>query len=285
MIKEGLYGFMQLKNKNILVSVIVPAYNEEKTLEKCLESIRQQIYKKIELIVIDDGSTDTTSKIAKKYADIFIKQEHLGPGVARNKAAEIAKGEILVFIDADMYLDNLYIEKIIRPILERKAKATFTKEEYNANPDNIWSRYFAIDNNLNVRNRIHPSKSNYDNKFRAITKQFFKQSKGYSEQFGYGEDTILNSHEALYATGAICYHYNPSTIKDVFLSARWMGRSTNIKPTINNILRYSIINSIRNSFKKRKQVNLFTFIFYKIVFDLGITWGIIDKNQIHNYAK
>ena len=276
---------MPLKNKNVLVSVIVPAYNEEKTLGKCLLSIKNQTYKNIELIVVDDGSTDDTSKIAKKYADVFMVQKHLGPGVARNKAAKIAKGKILVFIDADMYLDMSYVNYIIRPILNRKSKATFTKEEYVANPNNIWSKCFAIDNDLNVKDRIHSSKSIYDNRFRAITKQFFKRGKGYLEHFGYGEDNILDSPVSLYATRAICYHYNPSTLIDVFISARWMGRSKNLKPKLNNLLRYSVVNSIRNSYRKRKQINLIIFTIYKIIFDLGIVWGIIDNNKTHNYAK
>jgi len=128
---------MLLKNKLPLVSIIVPAYNEEKYIKVCLMSIKNQTYSKTELIVVDDGSTDNTPQIAKRFTDVILSQAHNGPGIARNKAAEVAKGEIFVFIDADMYLDKKYVEKITGPIRKGTAEATFTKEEYVANPENI----------------------------------------------------------------------------------------------------------------------------------------------------
>lgn len=271
----------KMKNKP-LVSVIIPAYNEGRHIEECLISVRNQTYKKLELIVIDDGSRDSTCKIAKRFADVFLTQEHQGPGIARNKAARIARGEILIFIDADMYLDREYVKDIIKPIIVGKERATFTKEEYIANPNNIWSRCFCIDNNLPMNKRIPIEYPSEDNKFRAILKKTFYESKGYLEDVGYGEDNIFNNNISV-ATKALCYHYNPDTISDVFFSARWVGRSNNMVLNLHNVLRYSILNSVRISFYKIKNHTPISFFVYKVIFDFGVLCGILAINE--NNAK
>lgn len=97
------------------VSVVIPVYNSEKYIGKCLDSIMNQTYKDIEIIVINDGSKDNSQKIineyAKKYSNIIaIEQENMGVSKTRNKAIEIAKSEYIMFIDNDDYIDKDYIE-------------------------------------------------------------------------------------------------------------------------------------------------------------------------------
>lgn len=274
------------KNKP-LVSVVVPAFNEEKHIEDCLKSIKGQTYPNIELIVIDDGSTDFTKEIVQKYADVFLIQQHQGPGTARNKAAKIAKGSILIFIDADMYLDKNYIRYIIEPIIDNKAVATFTKDEYIANRQNTWVRCYIYDNNLKENKKNIESFSQYSY-FRAILKEYFLEKGGYNTKLGYNDDcffTINDKEKIACAKGAICYHYNPDRLKDVFLSARWIGRSPTFKKTIHNVLRYSILNSILISIKKINKGAPLIFFIYKCVFDFGILCGILFKNIDSNYAK
>lgn len=91
---------------NTLISVIIPAYNTEKYIEKCIDSVLSQSHESLEVIVVDDGSNDNTVNIVK---DMMIKdnrlslvcQQHQNASIARNKGMEIAKGEYYVFIDAD----------------------------------------------------------------------------------------------------------------------------------------------------------------------------------------
>lgn len=265
-----------------LVSIIVPAYNEEKTIGACLASIEAQSYKPLEVIVVDDGSTDNTLRIVGNYVDSVYSQEHLGTAEARNLGVKKAKGEILVFIDADMALDKEYVSCITKPILQKKAEATFTKEEYVANEKNIWSKCFMIDNDLLNGSRISQKYPNRTNKFRAITKELFNKSSGYLTNYGYGEDTFLRNNVAMNAEGAICYHYNPDTLQDVFFSARWIGRSKNMRKNFENILKYSIINSFKIGIEKILAGAPKRFMLYKITFDLGILIGILKKG---NYAK
>lgn len=91
---------MDIKN-DVRISVIVPSYNEEKMIGRCLRAIRAQKFRDYELIVVDGHSTDNTVKIAKKYADRVVFDEGRGAGAARNLAARSAKAKILAFTDAD----------------------------------------------------------------------------------------------------------------------------------------------------------------------------------------
>ena len=97
-----------------LISVIVPAYNVAPWLPRCLDSILFQTYKKLEIIVIDDGSTDNTSQIVDEYArkDARIEaihQKNVGLVEVRNRGIELAKGEYITFVDADDEIDlNMY---------------------------------------------------------------------------------------------------------------------------------------------------------------------------------
>lgn len=92
------------------ISVIIPVYNTEKYLDKCLSSVINQTFKDIEIILIDDGSTDSSYEICKKYANdderiILIQQSNQGQGFARNNALLKSKGEYLFFLDSDDYIE------------------------------------------------------------------------------------------------------------------------------------------------------------------------------------
>lgn len=105
-----------LKEENIKISVIVPIYNTEKFLEKCIESILNQTLKEIELILVNDGSTDNSYLICEKYAEkdsriLYIKIDNSGCSFARNIGLEKAKGEYITFVDSDDYIEkNMYEE-------------------------------------------------------------------------------------------------------------------------------------------------------------------------------
>jgi len=97
----------------MLVSVIVPAYNAQKTLDLCLKAILQSRFRDYELLVVDDGSTDKTQDIAKRYADhILTHPQNLGRSYARATGMEHARGEILVFIDSDVMMSQDTLDKI-----------------------------------------------------------------------------------------------------------------------------------------------------------------------------
>ena len=104
------------------VSIIIPIYNTSKYLKKCLDSVINQTYKNLEIILVDDGSTDSSGKIADDYAKkdkriIVITQKNQGQSTARNNGLRIATGEYISFIDSDDTIDKTFIEKLLAPYL------------------------------------------------------------------------------------------------------------------------------------------------------------------------
>lgn len=92
-----------------LISVIIPVYNVEKYLRRCLDSVIAQTYQKLEIICVDDGSIDDSGKICDQYAvrDARIKvihQENQGLSAARNRGIDAADGEYIAFVDSDDYI-------------------------------------------------------------------------------------------------------------------------------------------------------------------------------------
>lgn len=103
------------------VSIIIPIYNSEKYLKQCLESIINQTYKNIEIICINDGSTDNSEKIIKDYLKTnknitYLKQPNAGQSIARNKGLEKATGDFILFVDSDDFIEKNMVEKLIDPL-------------------------------------------------------------------------------------------------------------------------------------------------------------------------
>lgn len=99
------------------VSIIIPVYNCERYLKKCLDSLLKQTLKDIEIICINDGSTDNSIKILQKYADkdariLIIDQENKGVSAARNAGVEKAAGEFIGFVDSDDWVNLTFYEKL-----------------------------------------------------------------------------------------------------------------------------------------------------------------------------
>jgi len=106
---------------NKLVSVIIPTYNCGEYIADCINSVLKQTYKNIEIIIINDGSTDNTEEIIERYFRgkvIYLKQENKGPSVSRNRGIRFSHGDYITFIDADDYLLPEFIERSIDEILK-----------------------------------------------------------------------------------------------------------------------------------------------------------------------
>ena len=106
-----------------LISIIVPVYNLEEYLDECLESIREQTYSNIEVILVNDGSTDHSKAICERYCDIdnrfhLINQENQGQSVARNIGVTGSTGELITFVDSDDVISSKYLEVLNRYMTE-----------------------------------------------------------------------------------------------------------------------------------------------------------------------
>lgn len=104
---------------NYLVSINVALYNNEKYIGRCLDSILSQTYKYIEIIVVDDGSTDESRSICMNYPNIrYIRKTNGGLSSARQLGLENSTGDYICFVDADDYLENTYVERLLNKCIK-----------------------------------------------------------------------------------------------------------------------------------------------------------------------
>ncbi|MFM0599723.1 glycosyltransferase [Streptococcus suis] len=152
-VKETLYIYRKIKEE--LISVIVPVYNVENYLHECLDSILNQTYQNLEIILVNDGSTDSSGKICDDYAakDGRIKvihQENGGLSDARNKGLDAMTGQFVTFVDSDDYLGNHCIETLY--IYSQTCQADIAIGKYiEFEEDN---KLFVFPNSQNSVNKI-----------------------------------------------------------------------------------------------------------------------------------
>jgi glycosyltransferase involved in cell wall biosynthesis len=103
-----------------LISAIIPTYNAARYLPEAIASIRSQNYAPLEILVVDDGSTDGTRQLARGWPDVrYVYQENQGVSAARNTGIALARGELLAFLDADDLWTPNHLQLLIKPLLEQ----------------------------------------------------------------------------------------------------------------------------------------------------------------------
>lgn len=122
-------------NNYPLISLIIPCYNAEQTLEKCLNSVIQQSYKNLEIIIINDGSTDKTAEICDAYKNkdsriIVFTQDNSGVSKARNKGIKAATGEYICFVDSDDWVEPNYCYELYNLLITEKADIAVVEAIY-----------------------------------------------------------------------------------------------------------------------------------------------------------
>lgn len=145
-------------NKNYskyLVSVITPAYNCEKYIKQCIDSVIKQSYENWEMIIVNDKSTDNTEKIINEYVKkdprikIYNQEKNLGASVARNKAIEISNGRFIAFLDSDDMWKPNKLEKQVKFMLDNNYGFTFTAYEIISNKSKGENKIFHVPKSIN----------------------------------------------------------------------------------------------------------------------------------------
>lgn len=139
------------------IFIIIPIYNKEKFLYRCLQSVQNQTYKNFEAILVDDGSKDGSRQICKQFTEVdnrfkYVYQNNSGVSVARNTGIGfVSSGSFFSFLDADDWVDNTYCEKMLSAILKNDADMAFCKINYYVNGE----RFAQAEKGLNdvVNNR------------------------------------------------------------------------------------------------------------------------------------
>jgi glycosyltransferase len=144
---------MKTESNNILISVIVPVYNAERFLSKCIESILDQTFKDFELLLINDGSKDKSLDICNEYFEKFpnkikiFNNKNMGCSATRNFGIEHSQGNYLLFIDSDDWIEKDMLEKMYQKTLQEDS-------------DVVISGIFREDNILNVVSKQTPKYTN-----------------------------------------------------------------------------------------------------------------------------
>ncbi len=138
-----------------MISVIIPTFQHADSISACLDSVFAQTYSPIEVIVVDDGSTDNTQEVLKKYEGkiISIKQENQGSNPARNRGFKEAKGEFVIFVDADVIMEKEMLEKMAK-LLDAHPESSYAYSGFTFGWKTFWGTTFNVDK-LKKMNFVH----------------------------------------------------------------------------------------------------------------------------------
>lgn len=202
---------------NKKVSIIVPVYNSEKTILRCLDSILNQTYKNIEIIIIDDGSTDSSYNLIKSRLNNdnrikLIKKENTGVSDSRNNGLGIITGEYVTFVDSDDWIELNLIKKMVE-VLEKENVDIICCNYYLNYEDGKQKKIERKEKRLDKFNALNPSSKYY---FTTVWGKIFRKnvidSLRFSTELYYSEDTLfyiqtLMNASSIYWIKETLYHY------------------------------------------------------------------------------
>ena len=252
------------------VSVLIPVYNTEKYLKKCLDSVINQTLKDIEIIIVNDGSKDNSQAIIEEYAckDERIKyfdQENKGLGATRNKGLEMAKGQYIVFLDSDDWVELDCYEEMYNNAIEK-------------NSDLVIVDYY-IDNE--EKSFIYKNKYQTNQKKEYLKDVLLRNVPGFSWNKLYKKEIIDKNKMKFPIRGEL------ENIEDQYFTTRFVYLSNNIsfvnKPLIHYIIRNSsIVNTYQNGLLEdglalyNANKDLFKNTEYIEVLDIGLLKHIVQ---------
>ena len=215
------------------VSVIVPAYNSENTIGRCLSAIEAQDYplRLFEVIVVDDGSRDSTAEVIKGRGVKYFWQTNKGPATARNKGVEQATGEIILFTDADCVPEKNWIREMTRPFDDKEVAAV--KGAYRTGQKEIVARFCQIEFEERFEMLRRASSIDMIDTYSAgFRKDIFDKMGGFDTSFpaANNEDTELSyrmsakGFKMAFNPNAVVSHLNhPASIKRYARIKFWRG--------------------------------------------------------------
>lgn len=241
------------------VSIIVPIYNDEKYIKQCLDSILEQTYTNIELIIINDGSTDNSQNIIEEYKNKFleikiINQPNSGVSYARNIGLNNATGEYIMFVDSDDIIAKDYIKQMM-DILKKNdldiIKSSFKKFKENPNKyTNIsfYKEHYKIINKNEI-NKIFIETTNFNSScMQLINKKIIDNNKiTFENNIGFAED-FLFTYKVFQLANRIGYINNNGYLcrENINSNSRTGKIEKQIKNCLDTIQAYKILYNEKN---------------------------------------
>ncbi len=215
----GLAGpFRGGRASTVRASIVIPAFNAAATLAECLEACQRQTHPALEIIVADDGSTDSTPDIAKRLGVRYVRQENRGPAAARNTGARMASGDVLVFTDSDCVPEPDWLEKLLTGFTD--ASVAGVGGSYGIrNDSSLLAR--IIHEEIVLRHQRFRDRVDYLGSFNvAYRREAFETAGGFDESFAQasGEDNDLayrlhdNGGTLRFVANARVAHYHPTRL-------------------------------------------------------------------------
>jgi len=166
------------------ISVVIAAFNSEKTLEACLRSAFSSDYPFFEVILVNDGSTDQTARIAAKFPCKLINlAKNMGPGAARNRGVEAANGELLFFLDADIVIEKDTLTRVVQTFVDRpEISALICSYQKNTPVGNFFSAYKNLVHHFTHQTGREDA-ATFCGGFGAIYRDCFLRVGGFDERF------------------------------------------------------------------------------------------------------
>lgn len=271
-----------------LVTVVVPIYNVEKYLAKCIDSIIKQTYSNIEIILVNDGTKDNSFEIAKQKAmqDNRIKlisQENQGLSEARNTGIQNATGKYICFIDSDDYVQKDYIKKLLENAIKNNADISACDFWYIDETEKTWSRKEKQSQNYS---NIEALKDIFCGEQNT---EVMTWNKLYKLQL-FTQNAILfpkgKLHEDNFTTYQLYYYANKiSLISDKLYY--YLQRSNSIMGTKFNVKRLDILQAVEETkqFASKHQLNMDSELeYYELMINVNILNTMI-KNQFEGEEK
>lgn len=248
-----------------MISVIIPVFNSQNYISRCIESILNQKIRMIELILVDDGSTDRSVNIIRKYAKQdtrvrLIQQTHSGVSIARNKGLSSAKGDLIFFLDSDDYIEKNSLSELLKLQEESDADIICTQPTSDSSRSKeipytykLMSGKKALKMFLNVK-----KVSGYA--WGKVYKRQILENITFPENMNYGEDgvfsymAILHSRRVIYSDMKF-YHYEKRENSLTGRTADYSSKNLNAFSQISYIK-----NNVPNNLKR--YVKVFEFSIY-----------------------
>lgn len=221
-----------------MLSVVIPLYNCEETIEKCLESLCNQDYPYYEVIVVDDGSTDETVRICSTFKDVrAICLDNGGPSRARNMGVSKARGEIVVFTDGDCIAEKNWLSEIKNSFIAPEVAGVGGDQQSPEDETAFGKRVQALFKMLGfVTSYIQVDKIMVDTEHNpscnaAYRKSVFEKIRGFDETLWPGEDVDLDvrikkgGYRLLFNPKAVVRHYRSKTYGEFARMMRRYGAS------------------------------------------------------------
>lgn len=248
-------------SSEVKVSVIISVYNNEFYLRECLDSIINQTLKEIEIIIVNDGSTDNSLEVIEEYAHrdkriVIINKENEGISKTRNRGLDICKGEYIQFIDSDDYIDNNMIENMYNVATNNELdivmcgyKRITDNKQYNNLPE------IKIDNIIDKKGILGYLTNSYENKLLwFVWRNMYKNELlklnniRFKEDLRFGEDSIFNLECFLEAQRIMAvdkcfynYRYTPDSLTSrKYKSYLFNNLNTQYKEKISIYKKYSL---------------------------------------------